>query len=90
MHLLLGPSTVRFVVMGEIWLFQVFLFDAVYRDDGITVQEKNENVGNLRKKNVAFIKSAYNKNKKELDKQDFVTAAETDGKRAASERAKQA
>jgi hypothetical protein len=50
-------------------------FDAFYRDDGTTVQEKNERVGKMRKQNVAFIKG-YNQSKEELDKQEFVTVAE--------------
>jgi hypothetical protein len=52
------------------------LFDAVYRNDGITVEEKIDKVGKLRKQNVAFIKGRYNKHKDELDKQEFVTVAE--------------
>jgi hypothetical protein len=51
------------------------LFDAVYRDDGVTVKEKNEKVGKLRKQNTVFIRG-YNTGKEELDKQEFVTVAE--------------
>lgn len=46
------------------------LFDAVWRDEGKTVTEKNEAVGKLRKANKEFIKR-YNAGKKELDKQGF-------------------
>jgi hypothetical protein len=50
-------------------------FDAFYRDDGTTVQEKNERVGKMRKQNVAFIQG-YNQSKEDLDKQEFITVAE--------------
>jgi hypothetical protein len=51
------------------------LFDAVYRDDGKTVAEKNDAVGKRRKVNREFIKS-YNAGKQELDKRDFQTVSE--------------
>jgi putative transposase len=52
------------------------LFDAVYRDDGKTLEEKTKKVGKMRKQNVAFIKG-YNQSKEELDKREFVTVAES-------------
>jgi hypothetical protein len=51
------------------------LFDAVYRDDGTTVAEKNDVVDKRRKANKEFIKS-YNAGKQELDKHGFWTVVE--------------
>jgi hypothetical protein len=50
-------------------------FKALLRNDGMRVEEKNENVGKLKKANLAFI-AGYNKAKEAFDKQEFVTAAE--------------